>query len=179
MRERNLLGRRRLLLAAPSLIRLVCGVVVVGGVMSCEGEPSEPAPVFPAGALATWLELRDCRLSHEHELRWIRVLASPTAEAPYTALSADVPYPSGAVLLKAEYDDATCSVPLGFTAMHKEAAGYWDEGHDWRWQKTDAERKVLQNGRLETCVGCHLLHCEPPTCHGGSCGFDLTCGEEL
>src|SRR5690349_15522735 len=62
-------------------------------------------PVFPADFERAYQEMRDCRHSHEHELHYIRVLASPSAQEPYLALSPDVPYPEGAILVKLEYDD--------------------------------------------------------------------------
>jgi hypothetical protein len=138
-----------------------------------EDGPEPPAPVFPPDAAQTWTEMRDCRFSHEHELRRIRVFANELAEGPYAALSEEVPYPVGAVLVKAEYDDENCAELIGWTAMRKEPAGTWPEGNDWTWQDLDVAMNVEDEGSLPQCIGCHTDHCAPPF------GYDLTCAEEL
>lgn len=128
--------------------------------------------IFPADFEDSYVEMRDCRHSHEHELRFIRVLASPSAQQPYGALSPDVPYPEGATLVKIEHDDEDCQVRLGFTAMKKLPEGASLQGGDWHWQKVDMQRKVLEDGAPNTCINCHAQHCAPPF------GYDLTCAEE-
>lgn len=140
-----------------------------------EARKQPPQPVFPADFESQYSEMRDCRQSHEHELRFIRVLASPSAQAPYAALSADTPYPVGAILVKAEYDDFGCEAEtlLGFTAMQKLAEGESPDGGDWRWQKLDTERALIEDGAPERCVNCHVQHCAPPH------GYDLSCAEEI
>lgn len=138
-------------------------------------DESEPEPLFPEGFADQYVEMRDCRHSHEHELRFIRVFASPSAQEPYAKLSADVPYPEGALLLKVEYDDFPCEddAVLGYTVMQKLAPGTSADGRDWRWQKLDADRALLEDGAPFRCINCHEQHCAPPY------GFDLSCAEEL
>lgn len=130
-------------------------------------------PVFPGDFATRWREMRDCRFSHEHELRNIRVLASPDAEAAYAALSADTPYPVGATLVKLEYDDDTCAEVIEYTAMKKLAAGENPAGGDWRWQRVSVDRRVIEDGAPWRCINCHTWHCAPPM------GYDLSCAEEL
>ena len=136
------------------------------------GEP-ERAAVFPADVMDSYREVRDCRNSHEHELHYIRVLVSQDAEAPYAALSPDEPYPVGATLVKAEYDEEGCETLLGYTAYKKLEKGEHEAGGDWWWQKLDAEQKVIEEGAPWRCLNCHMVHCAPPY------GYDLTCAEEL
>lgn len=139
------------------------------------GEDGNPAaqPVFPEDPELAWREIRDCRHSHEHELRFIRVFASPTAEEPYLALSPDVPYPVGATLVKLEYDDPDCTELLGYTALQKLEPGKQPAGGDWLWQRVNGEGEVEEEGAMSRCVNCHAVHCEPPH------GYDLTCAEEI
>lgn len=159
-------------LAAPLLLAGL-GVASLASA-GCGPEPeSGPEPLFPADADTAWNELRDCRHSHEHELRFIRVFASPDAEAPYLALSPDMPYPVGARLVKFEYDDANCTDLLGYTALEKLPAGVAPAGGDWLWQRVGPNRKVLEEGAMPRCINCHQDHCEPPN------GYDLTCAEEI
>lgn len=150
---------------------LLAGALMLAG-MGCDGSTG-PQPVFPADAERAWAEIRDCRHSHEHELRHIRVFASPTAAEPYQALSPDVPYPVGATLVKLEYDDAACTDLLGYTALQKLEPGAQPAAGDWLWQRVSADRQVIEEGVLSRCIGCHEEHCTPPY------GYDLTCAEEI
>jgi hypothetical protein len=131
-----------------------------------------PPPAFPADFAEHYLEMRDCRFSHEHDLRSIRVLASETAQDSYARLTPDAPYPPGATLVKLEYDDELCTELLGYTVMHKLAPGENPAGYDWLWQRVGPDRQVLEQGATWTCVNCHTYHCAPPY------GYDLTCAEE-
>ena len=143
-------------------------------IAGCASEmDDDPQAVFPEDFEDRYVEMRTCRHSHEHELRFIRVFASETAQTPYATLSAEVPYPPGAILVKAEYDDPSCETTLGFTVMQKLDAGENPDGGDWRWQKLDADRTLLQNGAPVRCVSCHAQHCAPPH------GYDLSCAEEI
>jgi hypothetical protein len=131
-------------------------------------------PVFPADFARTYEEMRDCRQSHEHELHYIRVMVSPTAQAPYAALSPDMPYPAGATLLKVEYDEEDCAGPVVlYTAYRKLELNANPIGNDWLWQRVSPEREVIEQGAPWVCVNCHMHHCAPPM------GYDLTCAEEL
>ena len=101
-----------------------------------EPEP-EPEPVIEPvfGDVSGWSEERDCRFTHEHELRYIRVVADPGAREPYRALDPSTPYPVGATLVKLEYDDENCTQLTGYTAMQKQEPGFSATGNDWRWQR--------------------------------------------
>ena len=130
-------------------------------------------PAFPADYESVWQEARSCRQSHEHDLHFVRVFASPEAEGPYKTL--DTPYPTGSTLLKVEYDDDTCETAVAYTVMHREPAGYSPATFDWRWQQLDAERKVTLDEQFPPkCIACHATHCMPPK---GS-GFELTCVDD-
>jgi hypothetical protein len=157
---------------------------LLAGTIACDGsvdadrdaQPeagSGPSPVFPADVAERYQEMRDCRHSHEHELRYIRVLVSESAREPYARLSPEAPYPVGATLVKLEYDDPECMELLEYTAYRKLEPGANPEGDDWLWQRVSREREVVEEGAPWRCVGCHRAHCAPPY------GYDLTCAEEL
>jgi hypothetical protein len=173
------IGRGLRCRAGALLALLAWALLACAGCASDDAPGSDPdagaplVPLYPEDFESQYLEMRDCRLSHEHELRFIRVLVSPGAEAPYAALSPDAPYPVGAILVKPEYDEPDCTAPLSYTAMEKLAPGARPEGGDWRWQRVDLDRKVVEDGAPERCVTCHTRHCAPPY------GYDLTCAEEL
>jgi hypothetical protein len=160
------------MLSSRTLLLLCAGTLPVGCAAEVQDEPL-PAAIFPLDFEAHYAEMRSCRHSHEHELRFIRVFASESAATPYATLSAEAPYPPGAILVKAEYDDGLCEEVLGFTAMQKLVEGENPDGGDWRWQKLDADLELLEDGAPLRCVSCHAQHCAPPH------GFDLSCAEEI
>lgn len=130
-----------------------------------------PSPRFPVDFAQTYQEMRNCRHSHEHELRHIRVFASPGAQLPYKNLNLGTPYPVGATLVKLEYELAGCNPAdlVEYTVMMKGKDG---EG-DWYWQRVSADRTVQEEGSIRSCINCHRVHCTPPF------GYDLSCAEEL
>jgi hypothetical protein len=168
MPERRLRSQK---LATPAAIAVLGAGLLLGA--GCDPEPAGSEPVFPEQPETVWNELRDCRHSHEHELRFIRVFASPDAEEPYLALSPEVPYPVGARLVKLEYDDFECTKLLGYTALEKLPLGTSTAAGDWLWQRVSPKRKVLEEGAMPRCINCHQEHCHPPY------GYDLTCAEEI
>lgn len=147
--------------------------------MACPSDPvDQPADGarFPSDFEERWVEAKDCRLSHEHELRHVRVLASPRALEPYEQLSSKFPFQPGDTLLKVEYDDADCTELLGYTVMFREEPGYAPENYDWRWQRVAPDRSLIldgpDGGDIETCITCHQVHCA----HSG--GFELICKDD-
>lgn len=135
--------------------------------LGCGGGDDGPAPAFPADYAATYVEVRDCRMSSDHDLRYIRVVADPAALAPYRDRAA--PFPDGAVVLKEEYEftDTACAGDvLEWTVMRKDAAA--TDGLGWTWQRVDAERTVIED-RPEACVGCHEACGQAPDGYDGTC----------
>jgi hypothetical protein len=125
--------------------------------------------VFPADYASTYTEVRNCRQSGDHDLNHIRVLADPRALGPYT--HHDAPIPVGAVLLKEEYEfgDDTCAGPIKqWTVMKHLAAGTAPDQLDWKWQRVDADRKVVGED-TPRCSGCHS------GCTEANGGYEWTC----
>src|SRR4051812_28274789 len=90
------------------------------------------APLFPADYAATYVEVRGCRPSGDHDLNNIRVLADPAALGPYMTRASD--FPVGAVVLKEEHDfgDTACTgKPKQYTVMVKQPAGTATARLDW------------------------------------------------
>src|ERR1051326_4190739 len=83
------------------------------------GGGSKTPPVFPEDYSTSYQEVRNCRgPSSDHDLLYIRVLASPDALEPYNGRT--LPFPTGAVVLKEQYaeDDTTCAGPIvSYTVM--------------------------------------------------------------
>lgn len=137
---------------AAFLVALAVVGVLLGG---CP--PADTPAVFPADYAASYVEVRDCRRSPDHELAFIRVLTSPGAADTYRTQTGT--FAEGAVVLKEEFADPDCTDLEGFSVMAR-------EGGAWRWQTVTAERRVLEDGALPRCIACHSA-CDPQ--------FEQTC----
>jgi len=150
---------------APCLIALWVG--------SCGGDHSSvgagPPPVFPSEYASSYVEVRPCRTSTEHDLDNVKIYADPASASTYTMR--DAPFAAGAVILKEEYSiaDTNCVGPiLLWTAMEKLPANTAPETLDWHWQKVDETRTVVTDNERR-CYSCH------EGCGVAPNGFDGTC----
>jgi hypothetical protein len=138
---------------------------------ACGDDGGGDPPVFPADYAATYQQVRNCRLSIEHDLVRIRVLASPDALQPYTTHTA--PFPTGAIVLKEEYgtNDTACAGPIiNYTVMQKLDAGTSPETIGWTWQDVDASFRVKRDSEnIARCIGCHTDCGKPPDGYDGTC----------
>jgi hypothetical protein len=123
--------------------------------------------LLPAAIQARLVEVRPCRSSVEHPFSHVRVLVEPESRERYD--QGPFPFPVGALVVKEEFSDRDCQVPLGTTLMRKEPAGYYPAFGDWRWQRLDATGQVMEDGKLATCASCHAT----PACRAR----DLVCSE--
>jgi hypothetical protein len=145
---------------------------LAGAALGCPGEDEpEPEPLFPEDYDASWVEVRDCRGSGDHDLNNIRILADPAALDPYDLR--DALLPEGAIVLKEEFDfsDMTCSGDIKqWTVMRKLAAGSSPDTLDWQWQQVDFDRHVVSED-LPRCIGCHTGCGVAPDGHDGTCAM--------
>jgi hypothetical protein len=152
-------------------LRAVLAVLVAGSLCACGDDGGGDPPLVPADYAATYEEVRSCRFSVEHDLTRIRIVAAPDALAPYRTRSA--PFPTGAIVLKEEYDsaDMTCAGPIiEFTVMQKLDAGSSPDTLDWAWQKVGVDRRVKTTD-LMRCIRCHTGCGKPPEGHDGTCAM--------
>jgi hypothetical protein len=150
------------------MCRLAPPTLLVLSTLACGG-PGEP---FPDDYETRFREARvPCQISHDHELRYVRVFASETAYDPY--VEGTGAFPPGASLIKAEYDDPACTELLSYVLMVKQPAGSTSADlHDWSWQRFGPDRSPVDDPREIpfVCVDCHDFHCrEAPY------GNDYTC----
>lgn len=130
-----------------------------------------PAPIFRTDYAASYTKVRDCRASADHDLNNVLVLADPLALEPYQMR--DRPFPTGAVVLKEEYDfsDVTCTGPIKlWTVMVQLAPGSSPATQDWHWQKVDAGRGVVTDNEPR-CYSCHATCGVPPDGYLGTCSM--------
>lgn len=124
----------------------------------CPG-PEPIDPIFPADYASRFTEARDCRRSPEHDLSYIRIYANAGALEVYQTRTGD--FPEGAILVKEEYADPSCTDRIGWTAMIR-------EGGDWHWQELASDRVVIEDGAIRRCAGCHAA-CVAPEGYQGTC----------
>lgn len=156
----------RISLAAAALILFAACVPGTGADAGVDAGPVAD-PFFAEDVEGSYTEVRDCRSSIEHELRYIRVFADDVAHEPYTTRP-DGGFPEDAIVVKVEYADDGCTDVIGYTAMKRLADGASPEALDWHWQEANGNQKVFSDGPLLRCVGCH------ERCDGA---YDATCTE--
>lgn len=128
-------------------------------------------PLFPEDYATSYVEVRDCRTSSEHDLNKIRVLADPASSQAY--LDRMEEFPVGAVLLKEEYDfaDEDCSGDIKqWTVMVRMPTDSSPDTLDWTWQEVGVAGNV-ESEDSPGCINCHAS-CVPPG------GYFNTCTEE-
>jgi hypothetical protein len=136
----------------------------------CGGDESLD-PIVPDDWETALVEARDCRLSVEHELEYVRLFISPEWAAHFDAcVEADSgctePFGEGALLVKPQYADADCTDLLRVTASLRETAAAAPGPDGWRWQEVTADGRVVLDGAPASCTHCHTL------CEGS---YDLRC----
>ena len=137
--------------------------------LGCGDEAAPEEPLFPADYAASYVEVRDCRASSDHDLTRVRVLAAPDTVATYQGRAQ--PFAPGALVLKAEYDyaDTACEGDAeSWTVMRRLAEGSSPETLDWEWQDVNAERRVVSTNDSR-CIGCHTACGVPPGGYQGTC----------
>ena len=123
---------------------------------------------LPLTYQSTWKKVRDCRQNQSHSNQYQRVLADPVFAAdPYT--NGMYPLPAGSVVVAEEHgNDSSCNSLIGYYLMAKEKPGYDSAAGDWHWQELDVNQRIVQDGHLVTCSGCHAkppcndFLCSPP-----------------
>src|SRR5262245_35909346 len=118
-------------------------------------------PIFPANYRSSFVEVRDCRFSIEHDSVSIRVLVNDIGADAY--LNEDNPLPVGSIVIKEEYDAGTSGAPdcsnaadlVRWRVMRKESPGFDQVDNDWAWQWVDAPSRTVRFNDKTTCVGCH------------------------
>lgn len=147
----------------------VFAAFVIPAVTMCAcGDGDEP-PLFPTDYSSSYVQVRDCRASGDHDLNHVRVLADPLAVDAYRMR--DRPFPIGAVVLKEEYEfsDDTCIGPIQqWTVMVQLASGSSSSTLDWHWQKLDAQRNVVSDNEPR-CYACHATCGVPPDGYLSTC----------
>ncbi|HEY4055615.1 MAG TPA: cytochrome P460 family protein [Kofleriaceae bacterium] len=138
---------------------------------ACGSDPDPGAPSeLPADYLASYTQVRDCRLSIDHDLNFIRVLAAPDALDVYNSRTGA--FPVGAVVVKEQFgeDDDTCSgTPIRWTVMKKLDGSETPDDLGWTWQQLGKKMKVDSDADIERCTSCHADCGKAPDGYDGTC----------
>ncbi|MCX8072670.1 MAG: hypothetical protein N3C12_09485 [Candidatus Binatia bacterium] len=111
--------------------------------------------IIPPNYAQTFIEVRDCRLSTEHEGYYIRVLTDAAGAQLYRENAPSLPV--GTVVVKEEYNRPDCRADslVRWSAMRKELDGFEPTGSNWHWQRVLRDGTIVADGK-ETCIGCHV-----------------------
>lgn len=147
--------------------------LVVLAIAGCPGDDgggdAGVEPFFPEDYETSYVEVRDCRGSGDHDLNNIRILVDPAARLSYE--DRQDPFPEGAVVLKEEYDfgDIACEGDIKqWTVMRKLAPDSSPATLDWAWQQVDIDRRIVGED-LPRCISCHQGCGIPPDGHDWTC----------
>jgi hypothetical protein len=140
---------------------VLLSLLLLGGCFQQSG--TSTSQLLPPEYQKTYQLARFCRRSVAHNSNYMVVYANTLAESDY--LGGNYPLAQGSTIVTAETDQPDCTGLTGYTLMFKETQGYNSAAGDWRWQKLDAQRDVLQDGRVQDCITCHAT-CGP---------YDYTC----
>ncbi len=113
---------------------------------------SKTSQILPPDYSSSFVLARNCRYSTSHS-RFLRVLTDGK-ETNDAYLAGNCLLPVNSLVLAEEYENASCSSLIGYTLMNK-VSGYDSSHNDWRWQKLDDMRNLLEDGRVQTCIDCH------------------------
>jgi cytochrome P460 len=140
--------------------RSVCVTLAVAAVAASSGcaevDPPQPTAVLPTDYRTLFVQVRGCRPSSEHAFRHVIVRTRPDLASLYET---GPTFPPGALIVKEEYGDEFCRDLAGYTAMRKEKSGYYPASNDWQWFTLDVYERIVQNGKVERCAGCHRQQC--------------------
>ena len=143
------------------------GILVAVTLFGCTGDP---APIVPVDT-SSYVEVRACRPSSDHNLNDVRVIVDPGSVDAYTQRVQ--PFATDAIVLKPEYDftDTTCTgAILYWTVMQKLPVGSSPATLDWHWQQVDPKRGVTSDDD-HRCISCHT------NCGVAPDGYDGTCSK--
>lgn len=135
-----------------SVASSVAAVALLAVVACAEVDRPEPRQVIPSDYKSHFVEVRNCRVSVEHGLEYVRIRTAPEHAAIYD--SGPYPFPAGALVVKEQYGDARCTQPTGFTVMRKESGSGGGDG-EWAFFRLDRRERTVEHGRPTTCVSCH------------------------
>ena len=150
------------------------GLSIVVLACACDEEASPPK-LYPIDWGQRLIEARGCRNSPDHDLEFVSLWIDPGSQTrwrdcvdafPEGGSTCTGPFPDGALFLKPQFDDAECKSLVRISVAQKDSAFAKTGG--WHWQEVAVKNgveKVVQDGALERCAGCH----------DDSDGFDQRC----
>jgi len=140
--------------------RCSCLFLLVSLLGGCfQQDDDKTSQILPSDYKSSYVLARNCRYSTSHA-RFIKVLTN-NVETNDSYMAGNCLLPVNSLVLAEEYDSSACTTLTGYTLMYKNA-GYDTSHNDWRWQKLDETRNVLEDGRVQACIDCHLK-CSQPT----------------
>lgn len=117
----------------------------------------DPNSYFAQDWEATYTKVSECSKTATHSGPYVEVWVSPDG---LTAFNDGETLPEGAVVLKTQWANASCSEFDLWTVMRKGAAGTAPESGDWEWQTVFGDGEIQEQGQVAFCINCHKATCE-------------------
>jgi hypothetical protein len=135
------------------LTRYSCPFLLITLMGGCfQQDNAKTSQILPQDYKSSYVLARSCRYSTSHT-RFIKVLTN-NRETNEAYLAGNCLLALNSLVLAEEYDKADCASVTGYTLMYKES-GYDPDHNDWRWQKMDDQRSLLEDGHVQSCIDCH------------------------
>jgi len=142
-------------------------VMSLVGLSGCGGWDDEAS--FPENYSASYVKLHECKESAHPAANYVITWLSPEGEQAWQQMMEGMmggaepgPLPTGTVLVKAQYNDSSCSDLSGYTAMEQLEPGAKPELGDFKWQFLDSDGSCNNCDAGSSCSGCHTT----PNCGG-------------
>jgi len=136
---------------------------------ACDDEARAPAKIYPADWRTSYVEVRGCRASPDHDLEHVALWIDPASQAkwdtcvdafPEGGSTCADPFPDGATFLKPQFSDPACTQLVRLSIAKKDAARFASSG-GWHWQEVLVDgagrEAVSKDGDVPRCSGCHAL----------------------
>lgn len=130
-----------------------CAVSLLVTLWGCDQSDFSSEVVLPSNYRETFVQVRTCRSSIDHDLAYVTIWTSPAAAASYDF--GPYPFPTGSLIVKEQYVDPTCSKLSGFSLMQKGGPRSDPKHGDWRWLRMDSKLRVVEDGKIARCALCH------------------------
>lgn len=121
----------------------------------CAAEQAKTPEVDVTG-WKSWTKVNaERKFSEGHGKTYVDVYVKPELADTYRAATG--PYPQGATIVKPQYQSKDAAEPDKLTVMVKREDGYDPDNANWWYGVYSAGgTEVLDQGKIEMCIGCHV-----------------------
>ena len=138
-------------------LSVICLVPLFFSFSACSGSWDDEV-VAPEDFRATYEQLHECKQSAHPAADYVITWLSPDALPIWEAVQAgetDADFEVGAISVKSQYSDSSCSELTGYTLMEKVSTESDAPRGGWKWQFTNEYGECSNCDAGDGCVSCH------------------------